>query len=249
MRLELLAVALFSGACVVTACADDAPPPATSDLTRSLLTEPIGDGVSTPMGEIQALSQQEPDIPLTEIGYNRGDVDAPVKIIELSDYGCGYCRKFHEETYPTLFTQFVESGMVEWKFMPYITGMFDNSLVASEAAECAYVQSETAFEALNSKLWANQSEWKGSDSPEPVVRGWASEVGIDMAAFDACLAEDSGFERVAGATAIARRLGVRGTPTFILLGGYPPLQGALPLETFQQVLYAVYGEAIAEGGQ
>jgi protein-disulfide isomerase len=248
MRLELYTVALLSGACLVTACADDAPSPATSGLTRSLLTQPIGDGVSTPMGEIQALSQQEPDIPLTDIGYNRGDTEAPVKVIEMSDYGCGYCSKFHEETFPTLLTEFVESGMVEWKFMPYITGMFENSLVASEAAECAYVQDADAFEALNAQLWTNQSEWKRSDDPEPVVRNWVSALGLDMAAFDTCLSEDAGFKRVAGATAIAKRLGVRGTPTFVVIG-YPPLQGALPLETFRQVLHAVHAELVAEGGQ
>ena len=125
--------------------------------------------MSTPVVESQ-IPEQEPRS-IEDLGYNRGSPDAPVKVVEMSDYGCGYCRQFHEETFPSLLEEFIESGMVEWKFMPYITGMFENSLVATEAAECTYVQDTEAFEVLNSRLWANQSDWKGSDEPEPVVRG------------------------------------------------------------------------------
>ncbi len=197
-----------------------------------------------------SLAQSGERVSVSGVGFDRGLIEAPVKVLEMSDYGCGYCRQFHLETFPTVHREFIETGMVEWKFVPFVTGMFDNSIAATEAAECTYVQSEEAFEAINSRLWEEQGAWKGRDRPEEVIRGWVSELGVDMGSFDACVADDERLDRVASSTTLAQQLGVRGTPTFVVLG-YPPLQGALPTEVFQEVLTAVHRRATQEqqGGQ
>jgi len=241
MSSRLLTVSVLALlACV--SCAPAEPEATTDDLTRSLLAQPSGpDGPSTPVVESQI--PQEGPLPIDKLGFDRGLAEAPVKVIEMSDYGCGYCRQFHQETFPTLLTEFIEAGIVHWKFAPYITGMFENSIPAQVAAECTYVQDPEAFEVLNTRLWADQPEWKGSDDANSMVRGWVSELGIDMDTFDACVAEDESIPRIAGSTALANRVGVRGTPTFFVLG-YPPLQGALPLETFREVLRLVHEEIV-----
>ena len=163
------------------------------------------------------------------------------------DYGCGYCRQFHVETFPTLLSEFIETGMVEWKFMPFITGMFDNSLAATEAAECALLQSHSVFDRLNARLWMDQTDWKRSGEPEVVVRAMAADAGADLAELDACLADDRQLDRIAGATRLAQTAGVRGTPTFFVFG-YQPLQGALPTDAFREILTAVHAEATQGGG-
>lgn len=223
----------------------------TADLNRELLAQPVTDGRSTPVAVDPSLAQEGPRIPVAQVGINRGSVDAPVKVVELSDYGCGYCRQFHRETFPTLLTEFIETGMVEWKFVPFVTGMFGNSIAVTEAAECVYAHDVNAFESLNDRLWDEQSAWKSSDDPAGVVRPWVAALGVDMGRFDSCLANDEQLSRVASSTTLAQQLGVRGTPTFVVLG-YPPLQGALPLELFQEVLTAVHaqntGAAPAPGG-
>jgi protein-disulfide isomerase len=221
--------------------------PDTSDVTRALLAQPAGDGRSTPLAQGPEAGAERPSIPLSEVGLNRGSPEAPVKVLELSDYGCGYCRQFHEETFPSLLEEFIDTGMVEWKFVPFVTGMFDNSPAATEAAECALAQGTEAFEALNDRIWTDQADWKRSGEPAPMLRGWAAEAGLEMAAFDACLAGDERMDRVLASTGLARELGVRGTPTFVVLG-YSPLQGALPLDVFRRVLQAVHAEATAPGG-
>ena len=66
--------------------------------------------------------------------------DAPVRMVEMSDYGCGYCRKFHVETWPVLKRNSWTPAKVEWKFLPFVTGMFKNSPQATRAAECALEQ-------------------------------------------------------------------------------------------------------------
>lgn len=247
-RIVLVASTLFlAAACGGGDSAGDGAD--TEALTRDLLSQPPSDGQSTPVAADPSLAQSGERVSVSSVGFDRGLVEAPVKVLEMSDYGCGYCRQFHMETFPTIRSDFIETGMVEWKFVPFVTGMFDNSIAATEAAECAYVQSEDAFEALNSRLWEEQRAWKGSDEPEEVIRGWVSELGVDMGSFDACVAEDERLGRVASSTTLAQQLGVRGTPTFVVLG-YPPLQGALPTEVFQQVLTAVHQRATQaqEGG-
>jgi protein-disulfide isomerase len=67
-----------------------------------------------------------------------------------------------------------------------------------------------------------------------------------MGQFASCVSEDRRQERIAAATALTRQVGVRGTPTFFVIG-YPPLQGALPTEQFQQVLSMVYADATKGG--
>jgi protein-disulfide isomerase len=235
------------GTLLVAACAGaEGESGTTESTTRSLLSnsETVG-GPSTPVEGDPSLTARAGPTTIEELGYNLGSADAPLKLIEFSDFGCGYCRRFHEESFEPLQTEFVETGRVEWKFMPFITGMFDNSLAVTEVAECTLEQNEGLFEAVSQQLWSRQSEWKGSSEPSPLVRGWAGELGADLDTLDSCLDEDRRITRIATATAVAEQIGIRGTPTFWLVG-YGPLQGALPLETFQEVLGAVLEQAEAE---
>jgi protein-disulfide isomerase len=217
---------------------EEAPSAGTDATTRSLLNQDAVGGPSTPLAGSPELAGRAGSSALPQLGHNFGDVEAPLKLIEFSDFGCGYCRQFHSETFAALHEQFVETGRIEWKFLPFITGTFENSLAVTEAAECTLEQDETTFRALSDRLWERQAEWKGSGEPEAIVRSWARELGADMERFDSCLAEDRRIERVASATLVAQQLGVRGTPTFWIVG-YGPLQGALPLDAFSGILGAV----------
>ena len=234
-------------ALALVACGTDAPPDqGTAATTRSLLSAPSG-GPSTQIRPAPVQDTDQPRVEITPLGFDLGDSVAPVRLIEMSDYGCGFCRQFHMETFPTLREQFIDSGKVLWKFIPFINGMFENSLAATEAAQCTLEQGRDLFEVLNERLWTDQSTWKGSRDAESVVRGMAQEAGVDLAAFDVCLAGERQIERIALAGKLADQLAVRGTPTFFIVG-YPPIQGAIPLELFQQVLEAVHEEATDPGG-
>jgi protein-disulfide isomerase len=243
---RVLSIALL--AMGVVACGEAAPPAQrTDETTRALLGGTLESSASTMVREVPGLGGVA-SVNVTDLGYNRGSVDAPLKVIEFSDFGCGYCRRFHQESFPTLMDEFIETNKVEWKFMPFIAGMFENSLAVTEAAECALEQSPALYEAVGGELWARQSEWKESDEPEALVRGWARDAGVDLARYDSCLAEDRRMSRIAGANATADQLGVRATPT-IWLVGLGPLQGALPLETFRGILGQVHDEIVAAGAQ
>ena len=241
-RTVAVAVALTVGA-----CGEEASHASDTRQTTADLLAGIPQGSSSQMGDANLPPAPTQTIGVESLGYNRGSGESPVRVVEMSDYGCGFCRQFHMETFPTVLVEFIESGKVEWKFLPFITGMFGNSLVATEAAECSLAQSPEVFERLNERLWTNQSDWKRSGEPETVVRTMAEEAGADLDDFDACLADDRRMERISAATSLAQEMGVRGTPTFFILG-YPPIQGALPTEVFQEILTAVHSEATQAGG-
>jgi protein-disulfide isomerase len=214
----------------------------TESTTRTLLDQSaVVAGPSTTFqedGSVEALTGRATRVFLPELGYNFGRPEAPVKLIEFSDYGCGFCRRFHEESYPTLKELYIDTGRIEWKFIPFITGLFPNSLAVSEASECMLEQGPERFEPFNDRLWERQGEWKPGQDPAAMARGWAQELGADVSRYDSCMAEDRRIERVAGATVAARQLGVRGTPTFWIVG-YGPIQGALPLDVLTQMLDVV----------
>lgn len=247
MRIHRLAA--FTLAFLV-ACGGQEPAPAdsTSETSEGLLRSVPQDA---PGGQrqIPADAQNAPsrtiEVDVSLLGYDHGDSLAPVQIVEMSDYGCGYCRKFHQETWPVIRENFIATGKVHWKFLPFITGMFNNSLAATEGAECALAQGSEPFQELNARLWDDQQAWKGASDPQAAVRTMAEEAGVALEAWDACMADDERLERIRAATSLSRDLGVRGTPTFFVMG-YPPLQGALPTETFTQLLDMMHSEAVAE---
>ena len=218
--------------------------PSTEATTRALLGGPVEAGPATTVRGTPTLGAGVREVNVLELGYNRGVIEAPLKVIEFSDFGCAFCRRFHQESFPTLMAEFIETGMIEWKFMPFITGNFDNSLAVTEASECALEQGPAPYEALGGELWARQTEWKESDDAEALMREWAGAAGVELSRFDSCMAEDRRMDRIAGANAIAEQLGIRATPTLWLVG-FGPIQGALPLETFRGVLGTIHADIVA----
>lgn len=236
-------VALVGLAACAEAPAADAS--GTDAASQELLAAQSGAGAGAAAGAEAGAEEQTLDI--ADLGVDRGSADSPVRIVEFSDYGCGYCRQFHQETWPVLVRDFVDAGKVEWKFIPYVSGMFKNSTAATTAAECVLEQGDPLFRTMNSRIWDRQRDWKGATDPAPILRELAQESGADLLRFDSCLSAGRRTRRVDGANALAEQIGVRATPTFFVVG-YAPLQGALPTEVFVQVLTMVYEEATKAGG-
>ena len=234
-----LAVVLLLG------CGEEAPP-GTTDTTRALLARPRAREVST-LFDASQLPGDALSLEIDQLGVNMGSVEAPVKVIEFIDFGCGFCRVFQMETFAALRAEFIETNMVEWKFMPFISGMFGNSPVVTEAAECTLEQHPGLFDLFTDRLWAQQADWKGTDEPEVLARSWAVELGADADGFDSCMEEDRRLERVTSATALASEYGVRATPTFWIVGG-GPIQGALPLEAFREIFTQLHQQLTPSAG-
>ena len=182
-----------------------------------------------------------PELSLTRIGFNQGSPDAQIKVLEFSDFGCGYCRRFHAETFPTLLKDYIEPGRVEWKYVTYVSGMFPNGRAAALAAECAGEQER--FVPMRDLLYERQSEWKGRASPGGTFESLAVEAGADAEEYRRCVAEERPLARIRSGVDLGARLGVRGTPTFLING--IPLVGAQPIEMWADIFTVVEAEAAA----
>ncbi|MFN2203638.1 MAG: DsbA family protein [Caldilineaceae bacterium] len=188
--------------------------------------------------------QPDPDRP----GYNmagdeyKGDIDAPIQVIEFSDFQCPYCRRHAQDAQPTLDEKYVDTGEILWIFKHFPLTIHPQAPAAGVAAECAAEQGK--FWEMAEALFNSQSEWSVSD-PNPVLSGVAEDLGLDMEAFSACLDDEEMANRVASDTEDGAPF-VRGTPTFIILhdGSGSIVPGALPVDSFTQI----FDELLAAGG-
>ena len=166
------------------------------------------------------------------VGHTLGAVDAPVEILEFSDFGCGYCRVFQEQTRPVLVDEYVEAGLVKWTYVPFVLGIFPNGDAAAVAAECAAEQD--SFESVRARLYQDQAGWRGSDDPEEVFTRIASEEGLDTREFSGCMEGEEAQAKVRENTRLGQMGGIRGTPAFFVNGF--PVSGARPLGAFRDLL-------------
>jgi protein-disulfide isomerase len=186
-------------------------------------------------------------------GTTCGVEDAPVTIIEFSDYQCPWCKHFVDTTEVQVEAQYIETGLARLEFRNLaITGGNlgpdeNESTLAAEAAECANDQGR--YWDYHYKLYAEQSgENRGAFVPEH-LKEFASELGLDRVAFDECLDSHKHIDLILQQREDAQAAGIQGTPNFLVNGR--PVQGYLPFEDFQLVIEEALQEARAtpEPGQ
>ncbi|GBD32583.1 MAG: hypothetical protein KatS3mg081_2525 [Gemmatimonadales bacterium] len=169
---------------------------------------------------------------VTEWGIERGDSAAPVWVIEFADFGCPACAGFATESFPAVDREFIQTGKVHWRFVPFVLGPFRHSKWAAAAALCAAEQN--AFWKMHDRLFEEQSRWSKARDPKAVLSGIALELRLDSLRFAGCLDSKAIAGKVSHFNRLARRLLVRATPTFFV--NQQRVKGALPLETFRRVL-------------
>lgn len=180
---------------------------------------------------------------ISDLGINTGEADAPIQVVEFSDFGCPHCREFHLYTYPTLQEEYVETGKVIWKYVPMVLGTFPNSLEATRAGYCALEQD--AFPAMRDRLFQGQREWMTTRDPRELFLGYARDVGLDVEPFRGCLEEGRSEESIRETLSVARDVGIQGTPTFFIEG--QKLEGNRPVDFFRQVFDRMLEEQEATG--
>lgn len=210
---------------------------ATGTRSQSIPTSMLSEGATSALPPAQ-------EVELADLGFDYGSEDAPIKVVEFSDYGCGYCRRFHTDIFPTLKKDYVDTGRVQWKYVTYVSGMFANGMVAAFAAECAGEQE--LFPPMSKLLYERQADWKGMSEPYPAFEAIAEEVGVDTEQFRACITEQRPRPRVRSAILSGSRLGVRGTPSFLING--IPFVGAQPIELWADIFQVIEAEANRETG-
>jgi protein-disulfide isomerase len=155
-----------------------------------------------------------------------GPENAPITIIEFSDYECPYCRQWHEQVYHRLFETYPDQVRLVYRDFP-LYNSHPNAVPAAEAADCADEQG--AFWDYHDKLFGMEL---GLSSE--AYQQYAEDLNLDMDAFNECVETRKYREEVQADYTFASNLGVRSTPTFFING--IALVGAQPFEVFQQVI-------------
>ena len=154
--------------------------------------------------------------------HYEGDEDAPVTIIEFSDFQCGYCKKFSRETMPQIEENFIDEGIVRVGYR-HAAYQGEGSLLAAEASECAADQD--AFWPYHHALIEVSEQLT-----EETLTEVAEELDLDVDEFETCLSEGKYEDLVFDETQDSHSLfGVQGTPTFIVNG--MRVVGAQPYDT------------------
>jgi protein-disulfide isomerase len=170
-----------------------------------------------------------------ELGHPAlGNAGAPVVMIEYGDFRCPFCGKFAREVEPKLVDEYVESGTLrmEWRDFPYLGRESVGAALAARAA-----QEQGKFWEYHDLLYENQS---GGFSDERLVE-LAREAGLDVEEFEADLASGRHEEAVARDFQEGQRIGITGTPTFVINGEV--LAGAQPIEVFEDAIERAKREA------
>ena len=177
-------------------------------------------------------------------GRQKGADTARVTIIELADFQCPYCRQFAQTTMPALDSLFIRTGKARLVFHNYPLPTHARSWVAAEAAMCAGVQGK--FWEMHDRLYAGQSRWGESPDPTGELEGYATGLGLDLAAYRDCAARDRVATLIMSDLLQATRGGAEATPTFVVLreprAGEDPgaaqrvLSGLHTIEEFQKAI-------------
>ena len=155
-----------------------------------------------------------------------GPDQAPITIIEFSDYECPYCRKWHVEVWPSLQAEYGDQIRLVYRDFP-LTSIHSNATPAAAAANCA--REQDMYWEYNEMLFDMRLNLGKS-----TYVSYAEELGLDMEAFNECLDSDRYLEEVMADYDYAANLGIRSTPTFFVNG--IPVVGAQPFEVFKNLI-------------
>jgi protein-disulfide isomerase len=172
-----------------------------------------------------------------------GRAEAPVTLVEFSDYQCPFCQRFFTTTLSAIKKQYVDTGKVRYVFRDFpLDQLHPLARKAGEAAHCAGEHGK--YWEMHDLLFRNQKALA-----QPQLAEHARTIGVDEARFDECLSSGRHAARVERGLTDGSAIGVQGTPSFVVgktkAGGVvegTPIRGAQPLEAFRRVIDQMLAE-------
>lgn len=223
----LLATALLAG-CGQAADADYLPATAAPSTVPAAEPPAAAADAAPPVAQADILAKLSP-----ETVSVKGAADAPLLIIEFSDYQCPFCGRYVSQTLPQIQAQYIDTGKVRYMFrdMP-LSSIHPQAQAAAEAARCAGDQGR--YWEMHELLFARQEDWTADRRGS--FAAFADELSLDATKFSGCLDEGRYTAYVKAQIAEGEQLGIRGTPSFLI--GDQFLSGAQPFSAFQQAIEA-----------
>jgi protein-disulfide isomerase len=196
----------------------------------AVAAEPSAQQAAQPSGQVAEVPvTPEPQYTRYEIpteGYpSLGPDDAPITIVEFSDFQCPFCRRFHEETYQALLDAYPGQIRFVYRNLP-LTSIHPDAMPSAVASLCA--NDQNAYWDYHGKLFSSETLTR-----DTFVQ-YAADLSLNVDEFSACLDSGKHDDFIQQDMNFALDLGVQSTPTFFING--LAIVGAQPLSAFQQII-------------
>jgi protein-disulfide isomerase len=189
-----------------------------------------------PQEEQEEMVEEEPEteeVSMDDINLDDypslGDSDAPIVMVEYSDFACPYCSRFFDETLPKIKENYIDTGEVLFIYKDLTVVGGDK---AAEAAHCAGEQD--AYWEYNDLLFENSNADRRNWNNSEIHADYADQLGLDQEALITCFEDGQYAEKVQNSTQEAVNLGITGTPGFVINGEI--VKGAQPYQVFEEVI-------------
>jgi protein-disulfide isomerase len=137
-----------------------------------------------------------------------GDKNAPVILVEFTDYQCSFCRKFHTEVFNQLKTDYIDTGKLAFINRDLPLGFHNNAMHAAQAAHCANKQDK--YWELRDTMILNANKLSRDD-----ISGYAEKLKLNVAKLNQCIDSNTHQKLIDNDIADAGTAGISGTPTFV----------------------------------
>ncbi|MFW5691273.1 MAG: DsbA family protein [Chloroflexota bacterium] len=163
---------------------------------------------------------------------SRGPEDAPVVIVEFSDFLCSFCGRHYQQTLTPLLENY--EGFVRYVYRDFPSVGGQNAVQSALASECAADQD--MFWEYHNILFDNQSSLgvQSMDELRTLLLDYAQTLELDMDTFTECYDSDQHLADIIGDASDAQSIGARGTPAFLVNGRF--ISGAQPYEVFANII-------------
>ncbi len=165
-----------------------------------------------------------------------GNKNAPITIVEFSDYQCPFCARHFSQTLPEIKKNFIDNGKVNYVYRDFPLSFHYDATPAAIAAECFREQKgDAGYYLIHEKIFEGASS---GSIPMSSLEAYAEELGANMTSFKSCMSEQKYADEVQKDTTDGSLNGINGTPGFIITNGTTAkrLSGAQPYAAFKAAI-------------
>jgi len=194
------------------------------------------DGTALVMGEITHINggsdaekiEEKINIELSENELSIGDLNAPVTVVEWSDFQCPYCKKFYEDTIKEIKTNYVDTGKVRFVYKHFPLSFHESAELSAMAVECANEQG--VWYEYHEAIFENQA---GNYDESDLIK-WSQGIVGDQNEFRSCLSSNRYSEKIKNDMNYGQSIGVQGTPGSVVNG--IKIDGAQPYAVVASII-------------
>jgi protein-disulfide isomerase len=167
--------------------------------------------------------------------YALGSKDAPLTMVEFTDFQCPYCQRFHVNTFAELKRDYIDTGKLRFVSRDLPLDFHPNAMQAAEAGRCAGEQGQ--FWSMRDRMNANPDKLDLAN-----LLSWAVELKLNVIGFRACVQSQKYKNAIQSDIQMAQRIGANGTPSFVVGKSTTEgvdgelVVGAMPYQLFDQKL-------------